>query len=693
MRNSLLILLFCTAGLTAQQWKHVDFTRCDARVAIDAGQRAVKGTVTYEFIVKSMVDTISIDAINMQFYEVVLNEAVTGFKTTDKAIKLFKGFRKGKNKLTIGYSATPRQTLYFTGTGDGLQIWSQGQGKYTSHWLPSFDDVNEKVVFNMSIGFSEGYTVLSNGVLKGKWVWEGNQYWKYTMDKPMSSYLVMLAIGKFGRQDARTASGVPLEWYYAAGDERKVEPTYRHSRQMFDFLEKEIGVAYPWKVYRQVPVRDFLYAGMENTTATVFAQDFVVDSIGFNDRNYMNVNAHELAHQWFGNLVTARSGRHHWLQEGFATYYALLAERSIFGDDYFHWQLHDMALDLEAAAKTDTVPVMNERASSLSFYKKGAWALHILREEIGADAFRKAVKSYLKKHAFSNVDTDQFLAEVAKVTRYDLATWKKQWLETAGFPMANAQAYLRKNRFMQQYFALDDMASLPKSDQLKAYLSILNSDAYYPLKEEVVFRTAAWPFPEREPLIRSAMQTNDVKVRQAVARTMQGLPKEAFSLYRSLLEDRSYITREIALNMLYGLFPEYRAMLLNATSDDIGMNDRNLRILWLTLALSTEGYRVDEKPVFYDELIAYAGPAYEGNTRQNALEKLLYLDPNDTNALRLLIGLLTHHRWQTSKYGRDTIRTLIRKDTHLKFYRELLLKLDPKGQAQLERLLPTEGKS
>jgi aminopeptidase N len=73
---------------------------------------------------------------------------------------------------------------------------------------------------------------------------------------------------------------------------------------------------------------------MENTSATLFASTYIVDS-GFEDRNYINVNAHELAHQWFGNLITAESGKHHWLQEGFATYYALLAERDIYGDDYF----------------------------------------------------------------------------------------------------------------------------------------------------------------------------------------------------------------------------------------------------------------------------------------------------------------------------------------------------------------------
>ena len=134
------------------------------------------------------------------------------------------------------------------------------------------------------------------------------------MQKPMSSYLLVLAIGKFDKKIEFSNSGIPLEMYYRPKDAVKFEPTYRYSKPIFDCLESEIGLKYPWEIYRQIPVRDFLYAGMENTSATLFSSHLIVDSIGFEDRNYTNVNAHELAHQWFGDLVTAESGTHHWLQ-------------------------------------------------------------------------------------------------------------------------------------------------------------------------------------------------------------------------------------------------------------------------------------------------------------------------------------------------------------------------------------------
>lgn len=450
-----IILLFSIFSFS-QQTKYVDFLTCTASLYPNFEEKSISGSVTYEFKVNQIIDTIKIDAKNIVFSDVMINGKLVKYINSGKTLDLFDGFSKGKNKLTFQYTAIPKQTLYFIGQDDNRQIWTQGQGKYTSHWLPSFDDVNEKLIFSIKINFNKKYQVISNGVLKNPlYKTAFNRVWEYEMQKPMSSYLVMLAIGNFVKQEVKSKSGTPLEFYIDKNDYSKLEPTYRYSKQIFNYLEQEIGLKYPWKIYRQIPVRDFLYAGMENTTSTIFSQDFVVDSIGFNDRNYINVNAHELAHQWFGDLITAQSGKHHWLQEGFATYYALLAEKEIFGDDYFYNELFDYALQLRSAAKTDTIPVMNEKASSLSFYKKGAWALHTLREDIGAKNFQKAVKKYLKKYQYKNVNTDEFLAEVKKVAKdFDVEKFKSKWLETSGFDMVLAEKYLIKNKSVAAYIQL-----------------------------------------------------------------------------------------------------------------------------------------------------------------------------------------------------------------------------------------------
>ena len=373
-----IFLLFSVFSF-AQQTQKVDFTKCSASLYPSNQNKSVSGRVSYEFNVISKLDTIRIDSKNMTFYNVIINGKPVKYKNNSKELLLFEGYKKGKNSLTFNYYATPKQTLYFIGENDDLQIWTQGQGKYTSNWLPSFDDVNEKVIFNLTIAFDSDYQVISNGKLVKNTENKAYKSWSYEMQKPMSSYLVMMAIGKFEKQVLKSNSGIPLELYLKPEDKNKFDSTYKYSKEIFDFFETEIGIKYPWKIYKQVPVNDFLYAGMENTSATIFSQDFVVDEIGFNDRNYINVNAHELAHQWFGDMITAKSGKDHWLQEGFASYYALLAEKEIFGADHFNYQLLKIAEELKEASKTDTIPILNEKASSLSFYKKGAWALHILR--------------------------------------------------------------------------------------------------------------------------------------------------------------------------------------------------------------------------------------------------------------------------------------------------------------------------
>jgi aminopeptidase N len=466
-----------------------------------------------------------------------------------------------------------------------------------------------------------------------------------------------------------------------------LESTYRYSKEIFDFLEKEIGVKYPWEVYKQIPVRDFLYAGMENTSATLFSRDFVVDDIGFNDKNYVNVNAHELAHQWFGDLVTAESGKHHWLQEGFATYYALLAEKKIFGVDYFYYKLYQTAQQLKEASAHDTIPVLNEKASSLTFYQKGAWALHVLREGVGEKIFKKAVKNYLKKHAFQNVNTPDFFEEIRKLSKYDLENFSKVWLEQSGFDIQQASELLSKNKAIKTLLEIQKLNDKPFNEKKEIFEKTMQADVYYPIKEEIVFQLESVPFEEKADLLRLAMQTNMVQVRQAIAKTMPKIPLAFKTEYETLLEDKSYITQEIALGTLWSQFPEAQKQLLDKSKDWMGFNDKNLRILWLTLALGTTAYEAENKVKFYDELLGYCSPKYESSIRQNALENLFFLNKNDQNLLQYLVNATTNHKWQFTKFAREKIRSMLKNKNHRTYFEGLMSKLSENEQIQLNKLL------
>jgi aminopeptidase N len=689
--NSILmkyLFLFLYAFTFAQQTKSVDFKTVNGHITIDPNNKSINGEVIYTFEVLKPIDTIKIDAQNMTFYGVEVKDKRIPFTSNGKELLLIYPFQKGKNSIHFLYEAKPKQTMYFVGSEatNNLQIWTQGQGKYTSHWFPSFDDVNEKVIFNMEIAFDSKYLVVSNGVLKSKSEDKNNTHWKFQMQKPMSSYLLMIAIGKYEKSILKAKSGIPLELYLDSKDVSKQEPTYRYSKEIFDYLEKEIGVKYPWKIYRQIPVSEFLYAGMENTSSTLFATRYVVDNIGFEDRSYTNVNAHELAHQWFGDLITAQSGKDHWLQEGFATYYALLAERSIYGDDYFYSKLYESSLQLKQASKTDTIPVLNAKASSLSFYQKGAWALHVLREEIGEKVFKKAVKNYLKKYAYQNVTTQNFFDEIKKVSNYDLINFSKTWLESSDFNSSIANELLAKNNTMKVQLEAAKLRNKPLSEKYAFFEKTLQSDVYFSVKEAIVSQLFREKFEDKKQLLHLAMQTQNIQVRQALASTLQKIPEEFRSNYETLLEDKSYQTQELALYNLWNNFPNKRNDYLTKTKDWIGFNDYNLRILWLSLAVSTPEYTAN-KETYIQELVDYSSPKYEATTRQNALEYLLNFSIINEAILKNLVNATTHHMWQFSKFGRDSIRILLKNPEIRSAFQTILPSLNEKEQFQLDRLL------
>ena len=598
---------------------NVDFLTGNVSIFLDADFKKVEGKVTYTFKVLQPVDSISIDAQKMQIMDVLLDGEKTAIHYDSKKIKIGGNFlANSEHRIEIQYIAVPKKALYFLNDYQGKdQIWTQGQGKYTSNWLPSFDDMNEKVEFDLVIHYDSDYEVIANGkLLQTQAVNDTIKRWEYDMEQPMSSYLLALAIGKYEKVVETSESGIPLEMYYYPSDKDKFESTYKHSKELFDFLEKEIGYAFPWQNYKQIPVKDFLYAGMENTGTTIFSDAFVVDDIGFNDRNYINVNAHELAHQWFGDLVTETEGKHHWLQEGFATYYAFLAEREIFGDDYFQYKLYESAEQLTEQSKADNATaLLDPKASSLTFYQRGAWALHALKDMIGADDFKTTVKQYLEKHQFGNVTTSDFISVAEQVSGQDLSDYQKIWLEAIVFPSQEALAILTKSPFIKRYLTLAGERTQPIAGKWGALATALDFPINEYLGQEVIYQLEGDTSKESLGLFTKAFETNNIFVRQAIANTMSTIPRELKTQYESLLTDESYATIEPALYHLWANFPSDRTSYLEQTKGVIGFHDKNVRILWLVLALSTQEYQPEKHQEFYKELSGYSSPVHHFSTR------------------------------------------------------------------------------
>lgn len=654
----------------------VDFKRGHIAITIFPKEQQIHGSVTYDFTVLNEVDTVFLDAKNMTFESVVLNHKKVAYSNDEQKITIQKKLKKGGSySLRLDYTVQPKQTVYFVGWDTPItpsnqtslaefkhaQIWTQGQGKYTSYWLPSFDDMTEKVEFDMDITFDEKYTVIANGLLKAKTHQQPNTTtWSFDMEKPMSSYLVAFAIGNYAKETITSTSRIPIELYYYPQDSLKVEPTYRYSKQLFDFLEHEIGVAYPWQNYKQIPVKDFLYAGMENTSATIFSDSYVIDSTAFVDKNFVNVNAHELAHQWFGDMITEVDGKQHWLQEGFATYYAWLAERALFGEAYFYWKLLDSAESLkEFSEKNGGEALANDKASSLTFYEKGAWALVMLRNEVGDSAFQKGIQAYLERYKFKNVTSANFIAEMEKASEKDLSPFTSLWINGTDFPYDVVTTYLKeKSEPIADFFLFQRSLEQTTQNEKKMVLTenaFLKTNAAL-LKENILLHTPQELFSNR--VYEEVFAAKDIKLRQALVLGTTKIPLPYKAAYEALLEDKSYRTIENVLYKLFLNFPSDRKVYLDSTKDIMGLPDKNVRLLWLTLALVTENYNSLKTKDYFDELGSYTRPEYSIEIRQTAFQYLYQTFGLTDENLKNLVNAAVHHSWQFKKFARTLLDEL-----------------------------------
>lgn len=682
-----LLLLASPFFINAQQIEVLDVEKISGTIHLLPKTESVEGKLQVKFKVLQSTDSIYLDAVRMNAEITKKSSSKPKLFSAEKKIYFIDQFEAGKTyEVEFTYQATPQQTLYFVGwDNDGSnQIWSQGQGKYTSHWLPSLDDMNDKIEFDLSYQVPQDYEVAANGKLVNKEKKGKEQLWHFDMQHPMSSYLVAVAVGKFEAKEITSTSGIPIKLYYEAQDEEKVAWTYKHSKKMFDFFEEEIGMTYPWQNYKQIPVRDFLYAGMENTTATIFSDMFMVDQIGFIDRNYVNVNAHELAHQWFGDLVTEKSGTHHWLQEGFATYYALLAEREIFGDDYFYFKLYQNAEKLKELSDTGKGEALkNAKASSLTFYQKGAWALHILREKVGDEAFKSGVKNYLNTYAFQNVETEDFIDEIEQTSGMDLTQFEEDWLEQSAFKSSQALASLRESEFMEEYLSLIALRTISMEEKYESLNKALDFPVNDYLGQEVVAQLAQENPGDVIQLYRKAFDTNNVLVRQAVSTYLQKIPQSLQKKYEGLLNDRSYLTLEQALFNLWQNFPENRSQYLTELQNVEGFSNKNVRLLWLTLSLVTPEFQPENTSKFYKELSGYTSAKYAYEIRQNAFGFLYQIESfTEQNYLDLMQGSV-HPVWRFRNFCRELLTQLSTKEKH----RAMLFSLKEKASAKQQKVL------
>lgn len=435
---------------TTYREHELDITHLKLDVSFVPEQGLVKGHVDHHFrVLRPRVDSVFFDGPSVKISAATINGQVLPFRMVPEGVWIYpKRSLRWDETGVVGfdYTAHPQRGIYFIGWNvpenkehnpfaTRRQIWTQGQGIDNRHWIPMYDNMNDKFTTETIVHFPAAFEVLSNGTLLSKEPEEkGMLRWHYKMKHPHAGYLMMLGIGNYAIDKRSSKSGVPLSLYYYPEFPERMKPTYRYSAELIDFMEQETGIAYPWESYAQIMVQEFLYGAMENTTATIFGDFFNVDERAYGDRNYVGVNCHELTHQWFGDYITARDGRDAWLQESFATYYPKLFTRKQFGENEYDWQRwadYNTALD---AGKRDSYPIRHSAGGTARVYQKGSSVISMLAYVLGEDAWKRALKAYVQKHAYANVESNDIIQSIQDELGQDMSWFFDQWVYRGGEP-------------------------------------------------------------------------------------------------------------------------------------------------------------------------------------------------------------------------------------------------------------------
>ena len=350
---------------------------------------------------------------------------------------------------SINYTCKPQKGLYFiypTELNPSLpyQIWTQGQGADNKHWIPIYDYPNDKATTEMFITTKRGIETLSNGYLKSSKKIEGTDekldHW--VMDKSHSSYLIMVAVGDFDiiEDDYK---GIPIQ-SYVDKDKREVgEFSFRNTGEMVRVFSERFGYEYPWSKYGQVVVADFVYGGMENTTATVLNRRAYYTPELEDDYSAEGLISHELAHMWWGDLTTCRNWNEIWLNESFATYGNGLWKLESKGKDEYDYE---MLLNGDEAIRVDTsiarLPIWAGYGSLReNVYDKGAVIINTFKYILG-DKFYPSLATFLKDNEYGVVETKDLLDAINKTWNdnpnldqppLDFKWMFDQWIWKAGY--------------------------------------------------------------------------------------------------------------------------------------------------------------------------------------------------------------------------------------------------------------------
>ena len=425
-------------------------------ISLDFDQETVSGTAYTTFsALFEEVTSVTFDAIELHIDEVTLvGGGKLAYSVGEKqlVVTLDRVYQHGEEfTVAISYHARPRIGLNFVKPapeepGRFTHCYSFHQPQYAAYWFPCHNCPNDRATTEILVTAPAQYIAIANGNLlevKDNGATK-THHWLHSV--PHASYLLSLVVGDFAVVED-TFQGMPVTYYVRKDRVEDARLLMGKTPEMIRFFSEFIGVDYPYDNYKQTVVE--LYTGaMEHTTTTTHSFSLLLDQRAALDMrpDYEAVVAHELAHQWFGDLVTCRDWSNTWLNEGFASYFDQLWGEHDLGKDYFKYSMHQEMKSYQNEDKHYRRPIVYNVWSNEGWemfdahtYKKGEWVLHMLRHQLGEKAFRRAINYYLQRNRTREVVTADLQRALEESTGRSLEQFFQQWVYHGGYPEFEVQ--------------------------------------------------------------------------------------------------------------------------------------------------------------------------------------------------------------------------------------------------------------
>ena len=467
MRILILLLSFLYAAddkapMQRTRDRTVDIHHIKIDVAVDLESQSVYGHVVHTLSPFSRsLESFYLDAEDMTIRRVRLNDKDIGFDHTGDKLHLSLNKPIGwldTVTVRIDYTAYPRRGTFFikpdeTYPDKPWQAWTQGEETDNHHWVPLYDYPNEKSTFETILTVDQKFKAVSNGELVSlSENQDGTHTWHWRENFPMVAYLISFVVGEYVKVED-SYKDIPVNYWVYKDNQKEAMRSFGLTPDMMKYFGEVTGVEYPYEKYDQIIVDDFMFGGMENITLTHNTDRTMYDQFAAPDVSSDGLVAHELAHQWYGDMLTTRNWANIWLNEGFATFFSRKYREHKFGyDEGEYLRFGEMSSYFGSNKKWRRPTVHHSFYVPMDLfdghvYAKGSLILNMMQDYLGDDAFWRAIQHYTRLNQYKNVETEDLKKAIEEITGQNMDWFFKQWIYEPGFPEYDVKwSYNQRNR-------------------------------------------------------------------------------------------------------------------------------------------------------------------------------------------------------------------------------------------------------